>query len=392
MTEVVIVSAVRTAIGSYGGGLSSVSVPELGATVITEALRRANVEGKDIDEVVMGHVLQAGHGQSTARQAALKAGIPDSVVSYTVNKLCGSGLKCVALAAQSIRAGDAEAVVAGGMENMSATAYVLDGARWGYRMGDGKLVDVMMRDGLICSTNNYHMGVTAENIAKKYNISREAQDKVALESQQKAVRAINDGSFKREIVPVTIKTRKGETVFDTDEHPRSDVTAEKLAAMKPAFLPDGTVTAANSSGINDGGAALVVMSAGRAKALGLQPLARIISYASGGVAPEIMGMGPVPATRKALEKARMVLSDIDLIEANEAFAAQFLGVDHELHFDPAKVNVNGGAIALGHPIGASGARVLVTLLYAMEARKAATGLATLCIGGGQGVSMIVEKM
>lgn len=392
MTEAVIVSATRTPIGTFGGALAQVSVPDLGASVIAEALRRAGVDGRDVDEVIMGHVLQAGHGQSTARQAALKAGIPDDVVSFTVNKLCGSGLKCVALAAQAIRAGDAETIVAGGVENMSATPYLLDSkSRWGYRMGDAKVLDVIMRDGLICSSNGYHMGVTAENIARKYDISRQEQDEIALASQQKAARAIAEGSFIKEIVPVTIKGRKGDVTFDTDEHPRS-ITLESLTTMRPAFLPDGTVTAGNASGINDGAAALVVMCADRAKTLGLKPLARIISYASGGVSPDIMGMGPVPATRKALEKAKMTISDIDLVEANEAFAAQFLGVDRELDFDRDKVNVNGGAIALGHPVGASGARILVTLLHAMETRNAATGLATLCIGGGQGTSIIVEKM
>lgn len=392
MAEAVIVSATRTAIGTFGGVLTPVSVSDLGAVVIAEALRRAGIEGKDVDEVIMGHVLQAGHGQSTARQAALKAGIPDDVVSFTVNKLCGSGLKCVALAAQAIRAGDAAIVVAGGAENMSATPYLLDSkSRWGYRMGDAKVLDVIMRDGLICSSNGYHMGVTAENIAKKYGISRQEQDEIALASQQKAAKAIAEGAFAREIVPVPVKARKGDISFDTDEHPRP-VTAEGLAAMRPAFLPDGTVTAGNASGINDGAAALVVMSADRARTLGITPLARIVSYASGGVSPDIMGMGPVPATRKALEKAAMTLSDIDLVEANEAFAAQFLGVDRELGFDRDKVNVNGGAIALGHPVGASGARILVTLLHAMEARNVVTGLATLCIGGGQGTSVIVERI
>ncbi|AKJ43379.1 Acetyl-CoA acetyltransferase [Pragia fontium] len=393
MSNIVIVSAARTAIGSFNGALASVSAVDLGATVIREAMARAGINGDAVDEVIFGNVLQAGLGQNPARQALLNSGIPDSVCAYTVNKVCGSGLKSVALAAQAILAGDAQAIVAGGMENMSQAPYLLDSkARWGYRLGDGKLMDVILQDGLMCATNHYHMGITAENVAKEYDISREAQDALALASQQKAVAAINSGAFAKEIVPVTVKSRKGEIIVDTDEFPKADTTAEGLAKLRPAFTKEGTVTAGNASGINDGAAALVVMSESRAKALGLQPLARIRGYANGGVNPSIMGMGPVPATLNALKKTGLALSDIDLIEANEAFAAQFLAVGKTLGFDPAKVNVNGGAIALGHPIGASGARILVTLLHALQARDKTLGLATLCIGGGQGTAMIIERM
>ena len=393
MNNIVIVSATRTAIGSFNGALSSVSAVDLGALTIREAIARAGIGADLIEEVVFGNVLQAGLGQNPARQALLKSGIAESVCAYTVNKVCGSGLKSVALAAQSIAAGDAEIVVAGGMENMSQAPYLLDSkARWGYRMGDGKLIDVILKDGLMCATHDYHMGITAENVAKEYGITREAQDALALASQQKAIAAINSGAFKEEIVPVTVKTRKGEIVVDTDEFPKADTTAEGLAKLRPAFTKEGTVTAGNASGINDGAAALVVMSESRAKARGLKPLARIKSYASGGVAPSLMGMGPVPATQNALKKAGMQLSDIDLIEANEAFAAQFLAVGQVLGFDAAKVNVNGGAIALGHPIGASGARILVSLLHALKAHDKTYGLATLCIGGGQGTAMIVERL
>ncbi|GKX64723.1 acetyl-CoA acetyltransferase [Pragia fontium] len=393
MSNIVIVSAARTAIGSFNGALASVSAVDLGATVIREAMARAGINGDAVDEVIFGNVLQAGLGQNPARQALLNSGIPDSVCAYTVNKVCGSGLKSVALAAQAILAGDAQAIVAGGMENMSQAPYLLDSkARWGYRLGDGKLMDVILQDGLMCATNHYHMGITAENVAKEYDISREAQDALALASQQKAVAAINSGAFAKEIVPVTVKSRKGEIIVDTDEFPKADTTAEGLAKLRPAFTKEGTVTAGNASGINDGAAALIVMSESRAKALGLQPLARIRGYANGGVNPSIMGMGPVPATLNALKKTGLALSDIDLIEANEAFAAQFLAVGKTLGFDPAKVNVNGGAIALGHPIGASGARILVTLLHALQARDKTLGLATLCIGGGQGTAMIIERM
>ena len=393
MSEAVIVSAVRTAIGSFNGSLSSLSGPELGAVVIKAALERSGVAGDAVDEVILGNVLQGGMGQNPARQAAVKANLPVEVPAYTINKVCGSGLKTVNLAAQSIMCCDADVVVTGGFESMTNAPYVLDSkARWGYRMGNGKLVDVMIQDGLWCAFNDYHMGITAENVAAQFDISREEQDQLAYESQEKAVKAIKDGAFKKEIVPVVLKGKKGDTVFDTDEYPKAGTTKETLAALRTAFKKDGTVTAGNASGINDGAAALVVMSADKAKALGLQPLARIISYGSGGVDPSIMGMGPVSATRKALAKAGLTLADIDLIEANEAFAAQFLAVGKELGFKKEKLNVNGGAIALGHPIGASGARILVTLLHAMEARGAKRGLATLCIGGGQGVATIVERM
>ncbi|AZN35576.1 acetyl-CoA C-acetyltransferase [Iodobacter ciconiae] len=393
MENVVIVSATRTALGSFNGSLASVSAVELGNIVIAEALKRAGVEGAQVEEVIMGNVLQAGLGQNPARQAALKAGIPDTVPSFTVNKVCGSGLKSVELAAQAILAGDAEIIVAGGMENMSQAPYLLDSkARWGYRMGNGQLYDTLVGDGLTCATNQYHMGITAENVAEQYGITRAEQDAFALLSQQKASRAVVEGVFAREIVPVVMKSRKGETVFAMDEYPKADASAEQLAKLKPAFKADGTVTAGNASGINDGAAALVLMSESKARALGLKPLARIRSYASAGVAPSVMGLGPVPATQKALAKAKLQVSDIGLIEANEAFAAQFLAVGKALNFDMDKVNVNGGAIALGHPIGASGARILVTLLHAMQARDVELGLATLCIGGGQGTAIVVERM
>jgi len=393
MENVVIVSATRTAIGNFNGSLGSVGVIDLGKTVISEALRRAGVEPAQVDEVIMGNVLQAGLGQNPARQAALRALIPQSVPSFTVNKVCGSGLKSVELATQAILAGDAEVVVAGGMENMTQAPYLLDSkARWGYRMGNAQVYDTLVNDGLTCATNHYHMGITAENVAGQYGITREEQDAFALLSQRRASQAVAEGIFDEEIVPVTIKSRKGEVVVSRDEYPKADATAEGLAKLKPAFKPDGTVTAGNASGINDGAAALVVMSESRAKALGLTPIARIRGYASAGVDPAVMGLGPVPATQKALAKAKVDLSDIGLIEANEAFAAQFLGVGRELNFDLEKVNVNGGAIALGHPIGASGARILVTLLYAMQARDVELGLATLCIGGGQGTAVIVERM
>ncbi|MDX5628149.1 MULTISPECIES: acetyl-CoA C-acetyltransferase [unclassified Brenneria] len=393
MNNPVIVSATRTAVGSFNGGLATVSATDLGAYVIREAIRRAGIEAGVIDEVIMGNVLQAGLGQNPARQAALKGGITQEISSFTVNKVCGSGLKSVALAAQAIRSGDAHVVLAGGMENMSQAPYLLDSkARWGYRLGHGNLQDVILQDGLLCAINGYHMGITAENVAKAYQITREQQDNAALASQQKAAAAIEQGAFAKEIIPVVIKGRKGEVIFDTDEHPRPETTLEKLAALRPAFDKQGSVTAGNASGINDGAAALIVMSEARARELGLKPLARIRGYASGGVGPDVMGMGPVPATLNVLKNTGLSLSDIDLIEANEAFAAQFLAVGKELGFAEEKVNVNGGAIALGHPIGASGARILVTLLHAMEARDKALGLATLCIGGGQGTAMIVERV
>lgn len=393
MENIVIVSAARTAIGNFNGAFASVSAVDLGAITIREVMARAGIAGDAIDEVIFGNVLQAGQGQNPARQALLKSAIPDTVCAYTVNKVCGSGLKSVVLAAQAIMAGDATTIVAGGMENMSQAPYLLDSkARWGHRLGDGKLMDVILKDGLLCAENGYHMGITAENVAKKYGITREAQDQLALASQQKAAAAIASGAFAKEIVPVTIKGRKGDLIVNTDEYPKADSTAEGFAKLRPAFDKEGSVTAGNASGINDGAAALLVMSESRAKELGLKPLARIRGYASGGVAPSLMGMGPVPATQNVLKKTGIALADIDLIEANEAFAAQFLAVGQVLGFDPAKVNVNGGAIALGHPIGASGARILVTLLHALQARDKTLGLATLCIGGGQGTAMIVERL
>lgn len=393
MKNCVIVSAARTAIGSFNGALATTGAVELGATVIRAALERAHLDPLRVDEVIMGNVLQSGLGQNPARQALLKSGLSDTVCGFTVNKVCGSGLKSVALAAQAIKAGQAQAIVAGGMENMSLAPYLLDAkARWGYRLGDGQLSDVILRDGLICAEHGYHMGITAENVAKEYGISREMQDELALQSQRKAVSAIESGAFQAEIVPVSVSSRKKTIIFDRDEFPKADSTAEGLAALRPAFDKTGTVTAGNASGINDGAAALVVMEESAALAAGLKPLARIKAWASGGVAPAMMGMGPVPATQKALQLSGLQLSDIDLIEANEAFAAQFLAVGKTLGFDPQKVNVNGGAIALGHPIGASGARILVTLLHALQARDQTLGLATLCIGGGQGIAMIVERI
>ena len=393
MREVVIASAVRTAIGKFGGSLLPLSAPELGAIVIKEALKRANVPGEKVDEVIFGNVLQAGLGQNPARQASIKAGLPIEVPAFTVNKVCGSGLKCVELAAQSILAGDNDIVVAGGMESMSNAPFVTSGkARWGLRMGDSKLVDVMIKDGLWDAFNNYHMGITSENVAEKFGVTREDQDEVSARSQQRAIAAIKSGAFKDEIVPVTIKTKKGETVFDTDEFPREGTTTEILAKLRPAFKQGGTVTAGNASGLNDGAAAHVIMSAEKAQELGIKPMAKILSYASAGVDPAIMGIGPIPASRKALSKAGLEVKDLDLIEANEAFAAQFVEVGRELNFDPDKVNVNGGAIALGHPIGASGARILVTLLYALKNRDKKLGLATLCIGGGMGTSAVVEML
>ena len=393
MREVVIASAVRTAIGTFNGSLAPLSAVEIGSAVITEALKRAKVEPGAVDEVIMGNVLQAGLGQNPARQAAIHAGLPVETTAFTVNKVCGSGLKAVALAAQAILAGDADVIVAGGMESMSNAPYATDKARWGCRMGNVQLTDIMVHDGLWDIFNDYHMGITAENVAEKYGITREMQDELAYASQQKALKAIETGAFKKEILPITVKLKKKEYVFDTDEGPRADSTPEKLAKLRPAFKKDGgTVTAGNASGINDGGAALVVMSAEKAKELGVQPMARIISYAAGGVDPSIMGVGPVPATRKAMKKAKLTVQDMDLIEANEAFAAQFLAVGKELNFDMDKVNIHGGAVALGHPIGASGARILVTLLHSLEAEKKKLGLATLCIGGGMGFAMVVEKI
>ena len=393
MKNCVIVSAARTAIGSFNGALATTGAVELGATVIRAALERAHLDPQRVDEVIMGNVLQSGLGQNPARQALLKSGLSDTVCGFTVNKVCGSGLKSVVLAALAIKAGQAQAIVAGGMENMSLAPYLLDAkARWGYRLGDGQLSDVILRDGLICAEHGYHMGITAENVAKEYGISREMQDELALQSQRKAVAAIESGAFQAEIVPVSVSSRKKTIIFDRDEFRKADSTAEGRAALRPAFDKAGSVTAGNASGINDGAAALVIMEESAALSAGLKPLARIKAWASGGVAPAMMGMGPVPATQKALQLSGLQLSDIDLIEANEAFAAQFLAVGKTLGFDPQKVNVNGGAIALGHPIGASGARILVTLLHALQARDQTLGLATLCIGGGQGIAMIVERM
>ena len=393
MREVVIASAVRTAIGKFGGSLTPLSAPQMGAVVIKEALDRAALKPEQVDEVIMGNVLQAGLGQNPARQAAIFAGLPVEVPAFTVNKVCGSGLKCVELAAQSILAGDNDIVVAGGMESMSNAPFTVPGkARWGLKMGDQKMVDVMIRDGLWDAFNDYHMGITSENVAEKFGVTREDQDEVACRSQQRAIEAIKSGAFKEEIVPVTIKTKKGEKVFDTDEFPKEGTTMEVLAKLRPAFKKGGTVTAGNASGLNDGAAALVIMSADKAKELGIKPMAKIVSYASAGVDPAIMGIGPIPASRKALAKAGLEVKDMDLVEANEAFAAQTVEVGRELQLDWAKANVNGGAIALGHPIGASGARILVTLLYALKHRDKKWGLATLCIGGGMGTAAVVEML
>ncbi len=390
--EVVIVSAVRTAIGSFGGAFKDVSAPQLGSVVIKEALAKAGLAPDSVDEVIMGNVLQAGLGQNPARQAAMAAGLPQEVSSMTINKVCGSGLKAVHLATQAILAGDADIVVAGGMENMSQAPYLLKGARDGFRMGDQKLVDTMVADGLTCSFNDYHMGVTAENLCTKYELTREEQDEFAANSQQKAVQAMEDGKFKDEIVPVEVKKKKEILTIDTDEYPRKGTTAEKLGGLRPAFKKDGTVTAGNASGINDGAAAVVVMSKEKAEELGIKPLVKIVANASSGVDPSIMGIGPVTAVKKAMEKGGQSMEEMDLVEANEAFAAQALAVGRELQFDPDKLNVNGGAIALGHPIGASGTRILVTLIHEMKRREAKKGLATLCIGGGQGVATIVENL
>jgi acetyl-CoA C-acetyltransferase len=391
LQDAVIVSAVRTAIGTYGGGLAEVPAVKLGEICIRAALQRADLKPNQVDEVIMGNVLQAGLGQNPARQAAVNAALPVEVPAMTINKVCGSGLKAVILAAQAIKLGDADIVVAGGMESMSRAPYLLEKARFGYRMGDGQLVDSMIRDGLWDAFNDYHMGTTAENICTESHLSREELDAFALESQRRAVHAIEAGTFRAEIVPVEVPGRKGSTFFEQDQAPRAETTAEGLAKLRPAFKKDGMVTAGNSSGLNDGGAAVVVMSRRKAEELGLKPLATIRSYASAGVDPRIMGMGPVPSSRRALKKAGLSVADLDLVEANEAFAAQAVAVGKELGFDRAKLNVNGGAIALGHPIGASGTRVLITLLYEMQRRNAHYGLVTLCIGGGQGVAMIVER-
>jgi acetyl-CoA C-acetyltransferase len=392
MEDAVIVSAVRTPVGTMGGVFADVPAPRLGAIAVEEAIRRAAVNGATIDEVLMGNVLQAGLGQNPARQAALGAGMDTSIPTMTVNKVCGSGLKTVALAAQAIRAGDAELIVAGGMENMTRAPYLVENARYGYRLGNGELVDEMIRDGLWCAFDNCHMGITAENVASEYEVSREDQDAFAADSQRKAGEALKSGRFKDEIVPVPVQRKKETVLVDTDEHPRPDSTAEVLAKLRPAFAKEGTVTAGNASGINDGAAAVVVMSASRAKELGVQPIARIRAYASAGVEPRVMGVGPIPASRKAMEKAGVQVKDIDLFELNEAFAAQSVAVGRELAVPEDKLNVNGGAIALGHPIGASGTRILVTLLHEMLKRDSQLGLAGMCIGGGQGIAMVVERV
>jgi len=390
--DVVILSGARTPIGSFGGAFKDVSAVELGTVAVKEALNRSGVRPDQVNETILGCILQAGLGMNPARQVSLAAGMPETVPAQTVNKVCGSGLKAVMLAAQAIKAGDAQVVVAGGTESMSGAPYLLPGARWGERLGHGKAIDHMIHEGLTDAMNDIHMGVTAENLVERYDLTRDDQDLFALESQRRAVAAIREGRFKDEIVAVPVPQKKGEPKpVDTDEYPKADTTLDALAKLKPAFKKNGTVTPGNSSGINDGAAALVVAGAERAKALNLTPLARIVSYASAGVDPKVMGLGPVPAVRKALEKAKLKVSDIELFELNEAFAAQSLAVLRELKLDPAIVNVNGGAIALGHPIGASGARILVSLLYAMKARGARRGLAGLCIGGGQGVAMIVER-
>lgn len=392
MTEIVIVAACRTALGSFGGSLAKIPAPELGATVIRALLAKTGVAAEAVSEVILGNVLTAGLGQNPARQALRRAGLPDAIPALTINQVCGSGLKAVALGMQAILSGESEIVIAGGQENMSAAPHLLNNSRDGIRMGNGTLIDSMVYDGLTDVYNQYHMGVTAENVAKKYGISRQEQDALALASQQKATAARAAGRFKDEIVPVLIPQKKGDPlVFDADEFIKADATAEGLAKLRPAFDKEGSVTAGNASGINDGAAAVMLMTAEKAKSLGLQPMAVIRAAASSGVDPTIMGIGPVPATRKVLARAGWMIDDLDLIEGNEAFAAQALGVARELQWNMDIVNVNGGAIALGHPIGASGCRILVTLLHEMQRRDAKKGLATLCIGGGMGVAMLVER-
>jgi acetyl-CoA C-acetyltransferase len=392
MTDIVIAAAARTAIGKFGGSLAKVPAPELGATVIRELLARGKIKPEQVSEVILGQVLTAGSGQNPARQSLIKAGLPPSIPAMTINKVCGSGLKAVMLAAQAIRCGDADIVIAGGQENMSAAPHVLLGSRDGFRMGDAKLIDSMIVDGLWDVYNQYHMGTTAENIARQYGVSRSQQDEFSVASQNKAEAAQKAGKFADEIVPVMIPQRKGDPVaFATDEFVKSGATLESLSGLRPAFSKDGSVTAGNASGINDGAAAVLVMSAERAAQLGLKPLAKIKAFASSGVDPSIMGMGPVPASKRALEKAGWKPADLDLMEINEAFAAQACAVNKEMGWDTKKINVNGGAIALGHPIGASGCRVLITLLYEMARRDAKKGLASLCIGGGMGVAMAVER-
>ena len=392
MTDIVIVAAARTAVGKFGGSLSKIAAPELGATVIAALLERAKLSGDQINEVILGQVLTAGSGQNPARQSVIKGGLPQSVPALTINAVCGSGLKAVMLGAQAIRDGDSEIIIAGGQENMSASPHVLMGSRDGQRMGDWKMVDTMINDGLFDVYNKYHMGITAENVAKKYDITRDKQDAFALASQQKAVAAQEAGKFKDEIVPVSIPQKKGDPVlFDTDEFINKKTTAEALAGLRPAFDKAGTVTAGNASGINDGAAGVVLMTAKKAEQLGLTPLARLASYATVALDPAIMGMGPVPASQKALQRAGWKAQDLDLLEINEAFAAQACAVNNEMGWDLSKVNVNGGAIAIGHPIGASGCRILVTLLHEMQRRNAKKGIASLCIGGGMGVALTVER-
>ena len=391
MEDVVIVAAGRTPVGKFGGSLAKIPAAELGAHVIRQLLAKTGIDPASVSEVILGQVLTAGVGQNPARQAALKGGLPDMVPAYTINKVCGSGLKATHLATQAIRCGDAQIVIAGGQENMSASPHVLPNSRDGFRMGDTKLVDTMIVDGLWDVYNQYHMGVTAENVARKYDISRAEQDEFALQSQLKAEAAVKEGRFKDEIIPVEIPSKKGAVVFDTDEYPKHGSTLEALSSLRPAFNKEGTVTAGNASGINDGAAAVIMMSASKARELGLTPLARIKAYSSAGLDPSIMGMGPVSASRLCLQKAGWTHEDVDLMEINEAFAAQAIAVNKEMGWDTSKINVNGGAIALGHPIGASGARVLVTLLHEMARRDAKRGLASLCIGGGMGVALAVER-
>ncbi|HEY2865165.1 MAG TPA: acetyl-CoA C-acetyltransferase [Casimicrobiaceae bacterium] len=392
MSDIVIAGALRTAIGKFGGALAKTPAPDLGATVITALLGRYKIKPEQISEVILGQVLTAGSGQNPARQSLIKAGLPAEIPAMTINKVCGSGLKAVMLAAQAVRCGDADIVIAGGQENMSAAPHVLPGSRDGFRMGDAKLIDSMIVDGLWDVYNQYHMGITAENVAKKHAVSRAQQDEFAVASQNKAEAALKAGKFKDEIVPVMIPQRKGDPVaFDSDEFIKTGATLDSLSGLRPAFSKEGSVTAGNASGINDGAAAVLVMTAERAAQLGLMPLAKIVAFASSGVDPAIMGMGPVPASRRALEKAGWKPADLDLMEINEAFAAQACAVNREMGWDTRKINVNGGAIALGHPIGASGCRILVTLLYEMARRDAKKGLASLCIGGGMGVAMAVER-
>ena len=391
MKKIVLAGACRTAIGTMGGALSTVPAAELGSVVIKEALNRAGVPAEQVDHVYMGCVIQAGLGQNVARQASLKAGLPVTTPAVTVNVVCGSGLNCVNMAAQMIEAGDADIVVAGGMESMSLAPYAMMKGRYGYRMGNATLVDTMVNDALWDAFNNYHMGITAENVAEQWHLTREMLDEFSANSQQKCEKAMAEGKFKDEIVPVEVKGKKGSVMVDTDENPRPGTTVETLARLKPAFKKDGIVTAGNASGINDGAAAIVVMSEEKAKELGVKPMATWVGGALGGVDPSIMGVGPVAAVNKLMKKLDMKVADMDLIEANEAFAAQSLAVGHDLEFDPAKLNVNGGAIALGHPVGASGCRILVTLLHEMKRRDAKTGLATLCIGGGMGCATVVKR-